>query len=253
MRELSTSTPWGALRRVLATSAGAALLLLAAACGQESGSKGSGGKTVPPESRSWSPQEIAQEPEAYLAWADKRVAQQVAARQEFLVKLDKRQVEVRERQKGAGADLSELENFLQRLKTAVQRAEDEDRWPVKVGAKSYERQRAQELLAQLPKQIELRKPLALEYEKALDAMAKKATQVTGEIADLGRLREKLALDLERVRLNVGVGELEKLGATTGEIEHYARILGQIHEEAAKAEPVGGPNQGGLVPLETLLK
>ncbi len=253
MDALSTSTPWGALRRALLCSAAAALQLLAGGCGEEAGKPGSGGGATPPAPRSWSPQEISQDPEGYLAWADKQIAQQGKAREEFLVKLAKRQTEVRERQKGAGADLTELENFLQRLKTAVQRAEDEDRWPVKVGLKSYERQRAQELLAQLPRQIELRKPLALEYEAALEAMAKKAGQVGGEIADLGRLREKIALDLERVRLHVGAAELEKLGATSAEIEHYAKILGAISDDAAKSEPVAGPGQGGLIPLETLLK
>lgn len=236
----------------------ASLLSLAAplllGCGEDAPTPTRGGGTkaaLPP--RTWSRDEIAADPEGYLAWADNQVASQVKARQEFLTKLTTRQGDVRERQKKAGADLTELENFLGRLKTAVQRAEDEDRWPVQVGAKRYERQRAQELLATLPKQIELRKPLALEYEAALKAMDAKAVKVNAEIAELGRLREKLALDLERVRLNVGAAELEKLGTTAAEIEHFAKILGQIHEEAANGEAPGGPNQGGLIPLDTLLK
>ena len=251
MATLPTSMPGAAWRRALVALALAAVFLPCAGCGEAPAKPGAGGGTPPP--RSWSPQEMAQDPEGYLAWADKQIAQQVKAREEFLIKLAKRQIEVRERQKGAGADLTELENFLVRLKTAVQRAEDEDRWPVKVGAKQYERQRAQELLQQLPRQIELRKPLALEYEGALKAMDQKGAKVNTEIADLGRLREKIALDLERVRLNVGAAELEKLGSTAAEIEHYAKILGAISEEAARSEPAGGPSQGGLIPLETLLK
>jgi hypothetical protein len=236
----------------------AALLSLAlVACGGDDpvpaagGPTSTQGKPLPP--RTWSSHEIATDPEGYLAWADNQVASQVKARQEFLTKLTRRQVEVRERQRTAGADLGELENFLGRLKTAVQRAEDEDRWPVQVGAKRYERDRALELLATLPKQIELRKPLALEYDAALKAMDAKAAKVNSEIADLGRLREKLALDLERVRLNVGAAELEKLGTTAAEIEHFAKILGQIHEEAARGEPAAGPSQSGLIPLDALLK
>lgn len=233
------------------------LLLVLPACGGDDPVPAAGGSSsktkpqLPP--RTWSSQEIAGDPEGYLAWADYQVASQVTARQEFLTKLAERQVQVRNRQKSAGADLTELENFLARLATAVKRAEDEDRWPVQVGAKKYERARAQELMATLPKQIELRKPLANDYEAALKAMDAKAAKVQGEIADLGRLREKLALDLERVRLKLGVSELEKLGTTAAEIEHFAKILGQIHEDAANAETPGGPNQGGLIPLETLLK
>jgi hypothetical protein len=235
----------------------ALLALTLAACGGDDPVPAAGGTTSttkqPLPARTWTSQEIAADPEGYLAWADNQVAVQIKARQEFLAKLSERQVQVRNRQKSAGADLTELENFLTRLTTAVKRAEDEDRWPVQVGAKKYERARAQELMATLPKQIELRKPLANDYEAALKAMDTKAAKVEGEIADLGRLREKLALDLERVRLKLGVGELEKLNTSAAEIEHFAKILGQIHEEAANAETPGGPNQGGLIPLETLLK
>jgi hypothetical protein len=48
--------------------------------------------------------------------------------------------------------------------------------------------------------------------------------LTKEIEDLGRLRERLSLDLERVRLNKGIEELDQLRQTESEIAAYAKVL-----------------------------
>lgn len=202
--------------------------------------------------RTWSPDEMSKDPEGYLGWADAKLADQSRQREAFLTTLAGRRTQVKERQQKAGADLTELENFAKRLATAMRRAEDEDRWPVVVGGASFDRSQAQERLDTLPKQIELRRPLAEAYEKALASMDAKSAQLRAEIQALGRLREKLALDLEQVRLNQGAAELDKLGRTAAEIEHYARILGEVTAESAAERPPA-PKEGSLLPLDSLLK
>ena len=233
----------------------AALALAAGGCGgEERTPSGGGGRTPAPADRMWTRGEMAADPEGYLGWADRQIESQVKAREEFLKKLDQRRTEVRARQQKSGADLTEIENFLARLTTAVRRAEDEDRWPVKVGDRQYEQGRARELLVTLPKQIALRKPLAEEYVTALQAMDAKDATVRDEITQLGDLRQRVALDLERVRLNKGAAELAGLGQTAGQIEHYAKILGEINSDPAVKEPVpAAPKEGALISLDNLLK
>lgn len=224
-------------RRALPRAVGLLALALAAllsACGD---SPGPAPKVAP---RAWTAEEMSKDPEGYLAWADTQLAEQKTKREQFLGTLAQRQTKVRERQQKAGADLGELENFLQRLTTAVRRADDEDRWPAKVGGRSYERSQALELMETLPKQIELRRPLSEEYDKAIAAMDAKAASMRAEVQQLDRLRQKLALDLERVRLSQGSAELKTLGATAEDIARYAKVLADVMAEAPAEDGPGGP-------------
>lgn len=236
--------PPAALLLALALGLGAGLC----GCGEEGGRRA----PAPAATRTWTADEMAQDPEGWLAWADLQLAEQKAKREQFLGTLAGRQAQVRERQQRAGADLTELENFLKRLQTAVRRADDEDRWPVKVGARSYERSQALELLETLPQQVALRRPLADEYEKALAAMDAKADALRAEVQQLDRLRQKVALDLERVRLSQGAAELKSLGATAEDIARYAKVLADVMADAP-AESAPAAREGSLLPLDRLLR
>jgi hypothetical protein len=120
---------------------------------------------------------------------------------------------------------------------------------VVVGSRSFEKDKATILLAQLPKQIELRKPLARDYEDALNAMSEHQSKLQSDIVSLNLLREKIALDVERVRLNRGVGELTKLSKSSQEISSFAGLVGSSTAEAPPA--VGGT--AGIKDLDSLLK
>ena len=214
--------------------------------------KGEGKKPSPavPAVREWSSDEMAKDPEGYLKWADQQIQAQVRQRDELLGKLEERRQQIKQRQVEVGAELKEFENFKERLGTAVRRAEDEDRWPVVVGANRFDRAKAKSLLDDLGRQIEQRTPLAKDYEAAIAKMDGRATSLRGDLTALNQLREKIALDLERVRLNQGVAELEKLSRTADEIAHFSKILGQMGDAAAK-EPE--PSEGGLKTLDSMLK
>ena len=215
--------------------------------------KGEGRKPSPPRPavKEWSEDEMAKDPEGYLRWADEQIQGQIRQRDELLKKLDERRKEIKTRQVEVGAELKEFQNFRERLATAVRRAEDEDRWPVQVGSNKFDRAKAKSLLEDLGRQIEQRTPLANDYDAAIAKMDARSTSLRGDVAALAQLREKIALDLERVKLNQGVAELEKLSRTADEIAHYSKILGQIGDATGK-EPEE-PKQGGLKSLDSMLK
>lgn len=193
---------------------------------------------------------MAKDPEGYLKWADQQIQGQVRQRDELLGKLEERRQQIKKRQVEVGAELKEFENFRERLATAVRRAEDEDRWPVIVGPNKFDRAKAKSLLEDLGRQIEQRTPLAKDYEAAIAKMDGRAVSLRGDLTALNQLREKIALDLERVKLNQGVAELEKLSRTADEIAHFSRILGQMGDAAGK-EPE--TSEGGLKTLDSMLK
>ncbi len=215
--------------------------------------KGEGKKPSPaaPAAREWSPDEMAKDPEGYLKWADGQIQGQIRQRDELLRKLDERRNQIKARQVEVGAELKDFGNFKERLATAVRRAEDEDRWPVQVGQNKFDRAKAKALLEDITRQVEQRSPLAQDYDAAIAKMDARAGSLRGDVTALVQLREKIALDLERVKLNQGVAELEKLSRTADEIAHFSRILGQIGDAAGK-EPED-PNAGGLKTLDSMLK
>lgn len=208
-------------------------------------------KTPSPTVREWTPDEMAADPEGYLTWADRQLETQVRSRESFLKTLAERSKAVEEKRKALLGNLDEIENFHKRLETAARRAEDEDRWPVQVGGRNFDRAKAKSVLEETKRYLEDRKPLAGDYEKAMLKMNEKSAAFRKEIADVGRLREKLSLDLERVRLKQAMPELDQLRRAEEEISYYAKLLGSMDEDEGAS--------GGKTPvpptidLQTLLK
>jgi hypothetical protein len=219
--------------------------------GDAGGPSGTGRGATPPAEKTWGPDEMAKDPEGYLAWADKKIQGQVEQREQMLATIATRRTAVKARQQEKGADLQEWEDFLKRLETAVRRAQDEDRWPVQVGGRRFEKERALQLLQEVPAQVEKRRPLAEEYAKLLQQMDLRERALQDELERLKTLRERIALDVERVRLGRGAEELKDLGKSAEEIEHFAKILGSMNDipDEVPAEKRGST----LVSLESLLK
>jgi hypothetical protein len=205
----------------------------------------------PVEKTEWSTDEIASDPEGYLKWADANIAKQIAQRQEMLKNIAERSVQISKRRDEVVGDLSEVETFYQRLDAAVKRAQAEGRWPVQVGSKKFDQAKAEALLAELPKQIELRKPLATDYDEALKAMTARKAGLESDLVSLGHLREKIALDAERIKLNKGVEELSKLSRTSQEISSMAGLVGSGSGAGEAPPAVGGST--GIMDLEEMMK
>ncbi len=185
--------------------------------------------------RDWSPEEMATDPEGYLKWADAQLMAQIVSREKALADLSARRKGIEQRQKELLGNLEEIESFHGLLARAVQRAEDEERWPAKVGGRSYERARAAEVLEQTKRYVADRRPLADDYRKALERMTGRAGAWREEIGAVARLRERLGLDLERVRLKQALPEIDALKRTEEEIAHYAKLLASMAEDPAEAK------------------
>ncbi len=246
-----------ALHRPAARAAGLLGALLSAGlhsgCGDAGDRAPAGGAPVkpaqPPRRTSWSTEEMAADPEGYLLWADGELAAQVATRQERVTSVDARRNELAQRRQGFGTNLADLENIEKRLATAMRKSDEEDRLPIRMGGRTFERDKAKAILAEMRRLIDERGPLRRTYDDGIARLDQITGGLKADIARLSTLRDKLAIDLEQVRVSHGVAELEKLRTTEAEIAHYSKILGSMAEEGSGALP----NAPAPVDLDKLLE
>lgn len=192
----------------------------------------------PPEAdRVWSAEQIAQDPAGYLRWADRKVGRQLAERETRLKQIQARLADVQLQRKGFEENVESVRNLNRRMKQAVQRAEDEERWPLVLGGESFDAARARVVIEQTARYVEDRQPMADEYAKAVARLDSSALTLRKDMDQLGRLREKIALDIERIRVSQGVDELAALRQTESEIAGFADTLGRMADESAVALPV----------------
>lgn len=190
---------------------------------------------VEPE-RVWSAEEITQDPAGYLKWADARIGRQLADRTARLQRVDARRTELALKQRDFDANLSGIANLNRRLQQAIQRADDEDRWPAVVGGQSFDAARARTVIAQTARYVAERQPMADAYRQAVVRLDDARETLRRDIEQLRSLRERTALDLERVRVSQGLDELAALRRTEGEIATFAAALGQMADESLLATP-----------------
>lgn len=185
--------------------------------------------TPPPKVASpdkvWSPEEVAADPTGYMNWADAKIGKQIEDRTARIKSLSGRLNEVEMRHQQMRTNLSDMLNIQNRMEMAIRRAEDEDRWPLQMGGRKFERTEAVAIVEQSKKYIEDRKPLAQKYDQAVTRIKSMTSSLNKEIQELNRLREKMALDLEAVRLTQGLEDLDKLRKTEAEITGFATAVG----------------------------
>lgn len=197
----------------------------------------------------WSPERIAADPNGYLEYADRLVQQQVESRQQRLQTLAARRADIERRSGELLERVEEAGNLARRLTTAIERAEDENRWPLVFAGKSFPRDRAQTLLTAIREFEKQREPLAAAYRDALQRIAHNERAMRDDIANLARTREQLALDLERVRLNQGMAELAELRKTEARLANLGSTLAGLDED-----PLAGFDDGAAsLDVNELLK
>ena len=196
---------------------------------------------------------MAKDPEGYLQWADGEIQKQISGREERLKTLSQRRAEIEGRQDKFAANYDDLENVHKRLETALQKAEEEDHWPFRMGGHTFTREKAKTVLEQTKRQLEERRPLVESYRDALAKLEKTAETLRQDINRLTALRDKLSVDLEQVRIGHGLSGLDKLRTTEAEISHYAKILGSLAQEAGGALFPLLQKQPAPVDIDALLK
>jgi chromosome segregation ATPase len=227
----------------------AAGLLLAAGCGKPPGGSAAPPGPPPAGDEAWTPERIAADPDGYLQYAYARIRQQVAGREQRLAQLEQRRGEIDAKSADLLQRVADAQNIHARLATAIQRAEDEDRWPLKFAGHTFSREKATAVLAATAAYQKERAPLAAAYREALDKLAATQRALRADLAGLGQMREKLALDLERVRLNRGMAELAELRQTEAKLANFSATLAGLTDDPLTAPASNVPD----VDVNDLLK
>jgi hypothetical protein len=233
------------MRRFLLLLLGA---LCAAGCGRPAPDPGPARPKAPGE-KQWTDEEMATDPEGYLKWADGQLASQIQQREQRLSGLAGKRKGINERRDKFMGDYEAVENLGRRLGTATRRAEDEDRWPVTVAGKQWTKDEAAKILKDTQQFLSERKALAAAYDEAMTKLDSAETSLRTDISRLTALRDKVSIDLDRVRIDRSNPEMEKLRKTEAEIEHYSKILTSFTDVNVQALPK--PNLSA--DLQSLLK
>lgn len=216
--------------------AAAGLFLLASGCGKPL-LKAPAPPAPPAESdAAWTPERIAGNPDGYLQYADNRIRQQVAGREQRLAELDRRRAEIDRKSSDLLQRVADAQNIQTRLAAAIQRAEDEDRWPLKFAGHTFSREKASAVLAATAAYQKEREPLAGAYRDALQKIESAQRSLRADLAGLTQMHEKLALDLERVRLNQGLAELSELRQTEAKLANFSATLAGLTDDPLAGAP-----------------
>ena len=240
--------------RAWCSSLAAGLLLLATGCGEgglslKAKAKPKADPTPAERDAAWTPERIAASPDDYLQYADARIRGQVAGREKRLAQLQERRAEIDGKSSELLQRVADARNIHDRLAAAIQRAEDEDHWPIKFAGHTFARDKASAVLAATASYQKEREPLATAYRDALKKIDGAQQALRADLAGLGQMREKLALDLERVRLNKGMAELAELRQTEAKLANFTATLAAQSDDPLAGPPVNAPD----VDVNDLLK
>jgi hypothetical protein len=230
----------------------AAALMGGGGCKRQPGKKPAA-PAVSPEKKEWTAQEIAKDPQGYLLWSDQQVVGQIAQCEVKLRSLNDRRVQLKGKQEMLVENLAAVEDIRRRLTEAYQRAEDEDRWPARMGGRTFTREKAQAILDQTKLYLEERRPLQNTYEQLFRKMDEVAGAIDRDVKDLNRLREKIAIDVEQVRLSQGMADLDQLRVRQSEMAAASQAAAKstrADELTAMATPKEPP---GRVNIDEMLK
>lgn len=189
----------------------------------------------------WTPEAISQNPTGYLAYADAEVVRQISEREARRVKIAESRATVGARADALRQSIRDAANIRKRIATAIGRADDEGAWPIVFAGRRLTRDEATAITVASERFVQTREPLATEYDQALVRIDATDQALRGDIVELGRLREKLALDLERVRLNQGIAEVAELRQNLDALSGFASALAAttdnpLEDLAAQARP-----------------
>jgi hypothetical protein len=200
-------------------------LCLLAGCGRE-GPKPGPSQPAQGE-KEWSQEEMATDPEGYLKWADGKLAAQVSLREQRLKELSAKRRDITERRNKFMGDYEAISNLESRMGTATRRAEDEDGWPVTVAGKQFTKEQSATILSETRQFLAERKTLASAYDEAMAKLDASERTLREDIARLSTLRDKVSVDIERVRIDRSNPDVEKLRRTEEEIAHYSKVLTSV--------------------------
>ena len=180
----------------------------------------------------WTPEKISANPAGYLQFAGNKVGAQIAGRKQKLNELASQRADVETRAQALKTKVSDATNIANRMRTAIQRADDENNWPVKMAGRTFDQSKAEEIIKSLQQFGADRQSLVQAYDDALSRISSTEAAIKADIENLEHMREKVGLDLERVRLNQNIAEMGDLHKTENELAAFAKTLADMSDAAA---------------------
>lgn len=209
---------------------------------------------VPTQSAAdWTPERMAKDPQGYLQWADQRAQEQIAQRQARLATMAQQRADIEARRQQFESNLADVQNIHDRMQRAYRAADDEDRWPLSMAGQTFSRERAKAVLDRTQKYLDERKSLAQSYDESVGRVDQVTALVKKDIDDLNTLRDHLAIDLEKVRLNNGMAELDQLHSTQAEVETTANSLAGLDHNANLTDLPPTPADHERIDIDSMLK
>ena len=201
-------------------------------------------KRVPvpePVAATWTPEQIAANPQGYLKHTDQMIQVQTQERQVKLQAIAARKAQIGEKYTPVQEKVKSAENLVRRLSLAVTRADEEGRWPFQFAGRMFDRNQAQSSLAQARRVVDEQGPLASSYEDALRRLGVYEETLQEDIRNLTRLKEKVAIDLERMQINQGMAEIGELRKTESQVAGFSQVLVDMSDDLSGAlGPVDKP-------------
>jgi chaperonin cofactor prefoldin len=200
----------------------------------------------------WTPERISKDPAGYLKFADAEIVRQKSEREARIEKIEASSKMIAERSEKLRQDIRDAANIQKRLQAAITRADEDETWPITFAGRKLERAKAKAIADASQRFVTSRASLASDYEQALLKIDSLEQSMRSDLVELSRLREKLALDMERVRLNQGISEVAELRKSVDALSGFATSLADttdnpLDDLAAKARPLSAEAE-----LESLL-
>jgi len=174
---------------------------------------------------------------AEIATLDSMMSQRIDACSADLKKLSDQEEAAQANRDALAGSLPDIENFRNRLQTAIQRAGDEDRWPVKVAGRQFSKTQATIAIAKLEQYLSKANRSIRDCDRAI-------SQDDAAIMSIQQIRDQLRSHQARIEAGFSAQEFD-------EIRNRAT---QLAEQASRShQAISPPAQTQAVDLDSLLR
>jgi hypothetical protein len=137
------------------------------------------------------------------------------------------------------------------MKQANDQANDNDDWPIRLGGKSFTAEKADEIIRSTQQYIDEQSPMAARYDQFLDKVNGAIDSTQKDISNLKNLREKIAMDMEQLKINQGAAEVENYRTYESQIRQMSTAITDMADDPLKIPPPKEPT--GKVIIDEMLK
>jgi phage shock protein A len=197
----------------------------------------------------WTPANIKKDPVGYLSWALNEVGSTEKRLEASVLGMKTRKGAIDRALNKHRADASEYEKLFNELKDGYRTAAAAQTWPVKVRDISFDESALKRKVVECNDKIKNTQSLAETYNKTRDAIDGKLREVDAKLAEVVKLKSRLATDLEIARVNKSVEGLDSLGDTLNSIVDTSSALAQTAESSTSVDEMIRPSNAAKIDEE----